>query len=339
MWSISLCFCGEAPSSSLDERVCAVGELLSCLAIIAPIFVLVGIGYALRARGWSNDGFIKAGTHLVFYIVLPCSLFMNIYTSDFSSVFNPRLVLFVVALHVAAVALLCMVMPRFFPERGPCGIVVQGAFRGNVLLLGLPLAHSIYGPEGIAPTALILAYSIPLYNILAVIVLSLFSDDPAKKQIRWGRVLLDICKNPLVLGTAIAVPFALFQWRLPGTVTDIIAQVGAIGSPLGLILLGAQMRFSSIGANRRPLFTAVVIKLVVFPAIAMAAAILLGFGNTELGAVFILVSAPMSISSFIMAMNMTEEGELAGQMVFVSTALSVLTLLGGLYLLRTAGIL
>lgn len=316
-----------------------MGELLSCLAIIAPIFVLVGIGYALRAGGWSNDGFIQAGTHLVFYIILPCSLFMNIHSSDFSSVFNPRLVLFVVVLHVAVVLLMCLIAPRFFPERGPCGIVVQGVFRGNVLLLGLPLAHSIYGPEGIAPTALILAYSIPLYNILAVIVLSLFSDDPAKKKIRWGRVLADICKNPLVLGTAIAVLFALFHWRLPALATDIISEVGSIGSPLGLILLGAQMRFRSIRENRRPLFAAVFIKLVAFPAIAMAAAVLLGFGNTELGAVFILVSAPMSISSFIMAMNMTEEGELAGQMVFISTAFSVVTLLGGLYLLRSTGVL
>ena len=314
-------------------------DFLTCLEVIAPIFILVGIGYFIRQRGHSSPEFVDCGMHLVFYIVLPCSLFMNLYSSDFSSIFNPGLVLYVVALHIAVVLALIAILPRFFANREQCGIVIQGAFRGNVLLLGLPLAYNLYGAQGVAPTALIMAYSIPLYNILAVIVLSFFSSNAAKNKVRWSRVLLDICKNPLVVGTAIAVPFALFQIRLPLPVTNIISQVGALGSPLGLILLGAQMRFSSIAAHRKPLFTAILLKLVLFPVLSMACAIALGFGPTELGAVFILVSAPVSISSFVMASSMSREGELAGQMVFLSTAFSLITLLIGLYFLKAMAIL
>lgn len=313
-------------------------NFLTCINILAPIFLLVGLGYWLKVRQVIDQNFIDKGVHLVFYVLLPCSLFMNIYGSEFSAIFNPGLVAFVVLIHLAVTSLLAWVLPHFVKDREQCGVTVQGCFRGNVLLLGLPLAYNMYGADGVGPTSLIMAYSIPLYNILAVVVLTMFSGEKRGK-IHWKEVLLGICKNPLVVGTVLAIPFAVFRLPLPQIATDVIADLGSIGSPLGLLLLGAQMKFSTIRENRKPLFLAIVFKLVLFPLICMALAALLGFNDQELGAVFILVSAPMSISSFIMARTMTRQGELAGQMVFLSTAFSMLTLLGGLYLLTCFGIL
>ncbi len=315
-------------------------NFILCANIIFPIFAMVGLGYLLRVRGITNDNFIEVGTHILFYVMLPCSLFMNLYGSDFTAVFNPRLVLFVVVTHVAAVLLLSLIMPRFFHDRSQCGIVIQGAFRGNVILLGLPLAANMYGAAGMGPTSLVMAYSIPLYNILGVAVLSIFSADESDRKIHWGEILLKILKNPLVVGTLVAVPFALFRIPLPEVVTDTISDIGGVASAFGLILLGAQIRFPSMRRNRLPIAVAVVIKLILFPVAVLALAVALGcFSAAELGAIFILVSAPMSISSFIMASSMGPDGELAGQMVFVSTVFSLFTLLGGLYLMKCLGLL
>lgn len=314
-------------------------NLAVCLNIIAPIFILVGLGCCLRLLHVTNNNFIEVGSKLLFHILLPCSLFLNLYSSDFSSLWNPRLAVFVVAVHLGTVLLLSLTMPRFFKNREKCGIVVQGAFRGNVVLLGLPLAMQMYGAAGMGLTSVVMAYSVPLYNILGVVILSVFSGGEGGEKIHWGGVLLKVLKNPLVVGTVLAVPFALFHLRLPEPVTGAVSGLGSMASTFGLILLGAQIRFPSMRRNKAPIAAAVIIKLVLFPLAVMALAMLCGFSNQELGALFILVSAPMSVSSFVMASNMGGEGELAGQMVFVSTAFSLITLLGGLYSLTLLGIL
>lgn len=314
-------------------------NLVTCVNILFPIFAVVALGCFLQAKKITNKSFVAAGSNVLFYVVLPCSLFMNLYNSNFSDIFNPVLVLFVVVAHLLFVLVCALILPRFFPDKGKCGLVVQGAFRGNVLLLGLPLAANMFGVSGMGPTALIMAYVIPLYNILGVVTLSVFSADSAGGRVQWGALLLKIIKNPLVVGTAVAVPFALLGIRLPEVVAGTIADIGAIGSVFGLILLGAQIRFSSIRSNAAPIITATVLKLVVFPVLILSCGLLLGFDHTELGALFIMSAAPASVSSFIVASSMGRDGELAGQMVFVSTLFSMFTLLGGLYALTLLGIL
>ncbi|MEF9853295.1 MAG: AEC family transporter, partial [Hydrogenoanaerobacterium sp.] len=215
----------------------------------------------------------------------------------------------------------------------------QGAFRGNVILLGLPLAISMYGSSGTGTTSVIMAYSIPLYNILGVAILAIFYDGKENKKINWGNILLKIVKNPLVIATLAALPFALTGVRLPALPTTVIQNVGGIASAFGLMLLGAQMRISSIHKNKAPIAAAVVLKLVVFPLAVLSLAVLFGFTKIEIGSLFILTAAPMSVSSFIMANNMGGEGELAGQMVVISTICSMLTMLVGLYILKLFGVI
>lgn len=311
-------------------------NLITCTNILFPIFAVVALGCFLQAKKITNKSFVAAGSNVLFYVVLPCSLFMNLYNSDFSEIFNPALIAFVVAAHLLFVLACGLILPRFFPDKSKCGVVVQGAFRGNVLLLGLPLAANMFGASGMGPTALIMAYIIPLYNILGVVTLSVFSGDGC---VKWGALLLKIIKNPLVVGTAAAVPFALLGVHLPEMVAETISDVGAIGSVFGLILLGAQIRFPSIRSNAAPIITATVLKLVGFPLLILSCGLLLGFTDAELGALFIMAAAPASVSSFIMASSMGSDGELAGQMVFVSTLFSMFTLLGGLYALTVLGIL
>ena len=312
-------------------------DLLVCLNILAPIFILVGLGYLLKLLNITNDNFIEVGSHVLFYCMLPCSLFMNLYNADFTVVWNPLLALFVVLTHIAAVALIALIIPRFFKQREQCGVIIQGAFRGNVILLGLPLAFSMYGAAGMGTTSVVMAYSIPLYNILGVVILAIYSDETGGKKINWSEILFKVIKNPLIIGTVLALPFALLHIQLPQFATTVISGVGGIASTFGLIILGAQMKFSSIRQNRASIATAVGIKLVIFPLVSLALAVICGFNKTELGAIFILTAAPMSISSFIMASSMSHEGELAGQMVVISTAFSMLTMLVGLYALKLLG--
>lgn len=314
-------------------------DLILCAGILAPVFMLVGLGYALRLLHITNDNFIEVGSNLLFFVFLPCSLFMNLYNSNFTSIWNPKLALFVVVTHVCFTLLLAFLLPRFFKEREKCGIIIQGAFRGNVILLGLPLAISMYGSSGTGTTSVIMAYSIPLYNILGVAILAIFYDGKENKKINWGNILFKIIKNPLVIATLAALPFALTGARLPALPTTVIQNVGGIASAFGLMLLGAQMRISSIHKNKAPIAAAVVLKLVVFPLAVLSLAVLFGFTKIEIGSLFILTAAPMSVSSFIMANNMGGEGELAGQMVVISTICSMLTMLVGLYILKLFGVI
>lgn len=312
-------------------------DLLLCINILAPIFIFVGLGFCLRLLHITNDNFISVGSDVLFFVLLPCSLFMNIYNSDFSAIWNPMLALFVVGIHVIAVLLLALIVPRFFKNREQCGVIIQGCFRGNVILLGLPLAFSIYGASGMGTTSVVMAYSIPLYSILGVAMLTIFGTEAEGKKTDIVGILIKIVKNPLIIGTVAALPFALLHIRLPQLAIDVVSGLGGIASTFGLIILGAQMKLGSVKQNKGAISFAVIVKLVVFPLVTLALAVLCGFNSKELGALFILTAAPMSVTSFIMASSMSKEGELAGQMVVVSTVFSMLTMLAGLYALRLLG--
>lgn len=311
-------------------------NLFYSLESVVPLFVLILIGYRLRRRHIINESFIQVGTTLGFKLALPVLLFQQISNADFTQAFNPKLILFSLSATLTSILLLCLLIPRFIKENARRGAMIQGIYRGNFAILGVPLAINMFGETGAAPTSLLLPFTIPLYNALAVVILTVFSPDrDTTHKISLKALIKDIATNPLIIGIALGLPFSIFHWHLPALVTKSLSQIASLTTPLSLICLGGQFTFQAARKNFALSCWATAIKLLIIPAIVLTLAILFGFRNGELGAIFILFMAPSAVSGYIMAKNMHSDDQLAAQILIMTTFVSCFTLFGGIFLLRT----
>ncbi len=310
--------------------------LFSANAVL-PLFFLVATGYFIKKRSVIDNSFIEKANTFCFNVAFPALVFNNIYRSDLAAIYTPGLFLLPIGGILLAVAAAWFIVPLLIHERAQIGVVVQGIFRSNFVIFGLPLVVNIFGPEAAAPTSLLLAVVAPLFNVLAVLVLTAYQPTSSEKR-NLGDMLLSILKNPLIIASIAAILLSQLHLQLPLAITRAVSDLSMVATPLALIILGGQFEFEKIAANFKPLFVATFGRLVLLPGIMVTAAILLGYRGIQLAPIFGLFATPTAIVSHIMAKSMGSDGELAGQIVLSTTLFSLLTIFLGVFLMRTLGI-
>lgn len=304
-------------------------------AAVFPIFLTIALGYALRiCKVWGELTVTKLNK-LVFRAFLPVHVFLNVYQSDFASVFNGRFILFICISIAALFLLLSLLIPRLESDPRRRGVMVQGIMRSNFVILGMPLLASVFGEAGSASAAAVIAFVIPMFNVLSVITLEI--NRSAKPNV--PRILLGIIKNPLIIASLIGVLLQLVGLRLPQLLVGTMADWGKIATPLALVSLGGSFRFSRVRSGIRQLITVVLGRLVLVPAIFVALGALLGFRGVELMVIAAVFGAPTAVSSFPMALEEGGDGELAGHIVVFTSVLSMFSLFGLIFLLRTLALI
>ena len=316
-------------------------SLLYSLNVVTPIFLLVIIGYALRHMNVMSSSFAEEGAKITFKLALPLSTFRSIYNSDISQTFQPKLVLTALAGIFGMFFILCLVVPRLIKSRPQAATVVQGIFRSNFLILGIPMARNMFGEEGLGPASLLLAFAIPSFNILAIIAFTVIVNNDSGVSLgpRIRKTVLEVLKNPLFCGAVLGILFSLLQIRLPSVVDKAVADIAAMATPLALLTMGAQFNVKRFKADVKISMIASFCRLVLFPCLIIGAGILLGFRKYELGALFVLFSAPTAVSSYVMSKNMGGDGDLASQIILVSTFFSMITITAGIYFLKMFGLI
>ena len=310
-----------------------IDVFLFSLNAVLPLILLVAIGYLIMRLKVIDEVFVNKANRFCFTVAFPFNLFNSIVKIDLEHEVNWLLIVFVAAVILVLFAILMLTVPRFIKDNRQRGALIQGIYRGNFLLLGYPLARNLFGEAGVGPTAMLLPVVIILYNVLATFVLEYYDDRSVKANL--GKVILGCLKNPLIIGAALGVVFALLPWDLPIFLSRTVEDVGKIANPLALILLGGQFNWKEAAGNTRLLLSAVVVRMVIVPLSVITLGVLLGFRGAELGAVYILFCAPTAVSSYIMAKNMNSDSDLASQIILVTTILSGFTLFLGAFVLRS----
>ncbi len=313
-------------------------NLIYSLRSVLPLFVMIFLGYFLRRWKIINEDFVSIGTKIVFNVSLPVLLFRQIAASDLTVVFNPGLILYGLGATVILVALMCLIVPLFIKDKPSQGAFIQGVYRGNFAILGVPLAINMFGQEGALPAALMLPFAVPLYNAMAVVILTLYSAKAGQK-INFKKILLGIVTNPLIIGIVLGLPFSFFGIRLPELADRCLEPVSSLCTPLALLCLGGQFTFRQLKENFKISLIATILKLVLIPALVLAIAVLIGFRGGELGALFIMFMAPSAVSSYIMAKTMHSNDELAAQILILTTFFSSITIFLGILLLKSLGLI
>ncbi|MEG0770009.1 MAG: AEC family transporter [Ruthenibacterium sp.] len=302
--------------------------------VVCPLFLMMALGYALRCVGLFSGDFPARLNTLCFRVFLPLILFVNVYQSDFSAAFQPRLILFAVGSIAVLFAVLLLLVPRLSPQNTRRGVLVQGIFRSNFVLFGLPLTASLFGPSGAGTAAVLISFAVPLFNLLSVVTLEIFRGE----AIKINRLLRGVLTNPLILGALAAFFFVLTGFRLPPLLENTITDISKIATPLSLIVLGGSFTFGGLRGNGKALWGAVCGRLVLVPAVFMALAVALGFRGAALGALLAMFASPTAVSSFTMAQQMQADDVLAGQIVVITSLCSVLSIFVWIFLLNAAGL-
>lgn len=314
-------------------------SLLFSLQVILPVFLLMALGYFLRRIRLIDGQFTKQANKLGFKVLLPALLFYNIYQSDLHTLFDGKLVVFAAVCILAVVAALFVCIPLVEKDPAKCGAMIQGIFRSNYVIFGVPVAVNMFGQSAAPLASMLAAIVIPMFNLLAVVVLELFSPQETKSGSAAGRIVLGIVKNPLILGSLLGVVFVLCGIRLPSALEPFVSDVAKTATPLALLVLGADFEWRAVGAYRKQIAICTIAKLVLLPAVVLPIAVVLGFRGPALGLLLILLAAPTAVSSYAMADQMGADAVLAAQLVVFTTVLSSLSLFVFVFLLKACALI
>ncbi len=313
-----------------------ISTLTFSAGIVLPLFVLIGLGYFLSRINLFNDNFLRIANKACFRVFLPTMLFYNISQADFSSTFDFRLIAFSLIVCIIIFVLLYLIVPRCVADEDKQGVIIQGIFRNNFLLFGIPVCQNIYGLEGAIIASVVAAFTVPLNNIMAVICLSKFN---SKHQYTPKKILLEIITNPLVIGGLLGILFASTGIKLPALIEKPISQISALATPFALIVLGGGFKITKAATDIRYLVSTTFLRLVVYPAVTLPVAVYLGFKGMAYAALIALFAAPISVSSYTMSQHFDVDYDLAGELVVFSTIFSIFTIFFIIFISKTYGLI
>ena len=213
------------------------------------------------------------------------------------------------------------------------GAMIQAIYRSNLVIMGLPLVSNIFGDENLTTTAVTIAIVVPAYNVLAVILLEFFRGGKPNA----GQIIRGIFTNPLILGAIAGALTIVLHIELPDFLESTISSMDAVATPMALLVLGASLNKKSLSHSWRNLIICVSGRLIIVPAVALTLGALLGLRGIEFATMIPVFASPTGISSYTMAAQMGSDGELAGNCVVFSSALSSLTLFFWIFLFKTLG--
>lgn len=312
-----------------------LNSFLYSIQVIFPIFFLVFLGWLFGRIGMLSPAFFKDANRFVFKITLPVTLYLEILSCGLPSS-GGKLLLFVIPGILVLFLLLTLAVPLLIRENDRRGALIQGVYRSNIAILGVPLIENMFGSDGISSLSVVMPFSIILYNILAVVILSIFAPaDRKKKPSELIRSIAhSIVTNPLIIGIVLALLTSLLRIRLPMLAEKSLGYLSALTMPLALMTLGATFSVHKLKGRISLAISASLLRTVLVPLLFVTVGALLGFRNVELGVIFVVFASPTAVSSYIMAENMGSDHELAGQIVLITTLLSLFTLFAGTFLLK-----
>lgn len=289
-----------------------------------------------RKLGWMDEVFAAKMNKFVFLVPLPVLLFEQLATVDFSEVWDIKFILFCFVVTAISITISTLIS-LLWKDRSVKGEFIQATYRSSAALLGIAFIQNIYGTVGMAP--LMIIGSVPLYNIMAVVVLSVFKPgNNSFDKALVKKTLKGIATNPIIIGIVAGFVWSALKLPMPLILHKTVSSIGATATPMGLMSMGATFEMKKATSKMKPTLVAVFMKLIGFCAIFLPVAAMLGFRNEQLIAILVMLGSATTVSSFVMARSMGHEGTLSSGVIMMTTLLSAFTLTMWLDVLRSFGL-
>lgn len=305
-------------------------NLILSLNVVLPLFITISLGYFLKYLNMFDNNTLDTMNNITFKSFLPVLLFYNIYKTDLHDTFNLKIIIFSVTCVIVLYLLLYLIVPLIEKDNKKRGALLQGLFRSNFVIFGLPITESLFGSEKVGVAALLIAVIVPLFNMLSVLALETFRGG----KLNFKKIFIGIIKNPLIIASCLGVLTLLLKIKIPTAIEKTISDVSKIATPLSLILLGASFKFDNIKKYLKQTTIAVIGKTILIPCIILPICIMFGYRDVELSTLMIIFAAPTAISSFTMAKQMDSDSDLAGQIVVFTSAFCVIKVFMWIFILK-----
>lgn len=299
---------------------------------VFPVFLIIALGQLLRRMEIINANFCSIANQLIFIVALPAFVFAEMLKLDVKKAFDMNMVGYAYLGTFLTIFLAWGIGKWFRLEKMDMGSFVQGSFRGNLAIIGLALIQNIGGTPALGKASIILAFVLPLYNVLAIIILSLAGTKT--DGILAKKVLRDILTNPLLGALALGFCISLFGIHLPAVALTTVNYLASLSLPLALIGIGGSLGKENIQQGQKPALYATFIKLLLSPIMLTVVAYLIGFRGFDLLILYIVFGAPTAIISYVMADQMGANGILASSIIMLTTFFSVFTISAAVFIMK-----
>ena len=303
---------------------------------VAPFLILLGIGFLVVRTGLADRAFMNRLNTLNFKLFFPFLMFKNVYGAEPENLPTTALMITGAVSLLVLVALLMIVVPRIVKENPRRGTIIQAIFRSNFIIYGIPLTTFVFGDGKASVCGIMVMIMVSMFNILSVVVLEYYRDGG---KVRPGPLLLGIVKNPLLQGCVAGLLCYLLGIKLPVFLKEPVFALGSMASTLALVVLGANLQFAELKKNGRTITTVLLVRLLLLPLVMVPLGWLIGLRGVELFLILMIYGTPVATASYPMAQNMGGDGQLAGQLVFVSTVASLGTIFLFIFTMSQLGLL
>lgn len=300
-----------------------------------PMFLLLLIGWMLRQMHIMKRTDFDVMNALCFKVLLPMSLFWNIYSGGDLQFLDARMLIWAFVCQCLLLVALFLVVPRFFAENPARASLIQACFRSNFITFGLVIAAQLGTAKELMMVSVLAGLMIPFYNIGGVGILEYYRGG-VMSPLRMGKQIL---KNPFVISCIVALLCAVLRIHLPQYAETTAKTLASCAAPISFLALGGCLDISSFYRCRKGILFGVCSRLVVQPAILLGISWLLGFRGTEFLALTAMLISPTAVATYHMAKSMDADGELAGHLVVFQSLASLVTIFGWIYVLTEMGVL
>lgn len=289
------------------------------LLVLWPLFALIAMGFVLRRSTIFATDFWPSAEKLNYFILFPALLINSLASAPLD---NPKLpYLGSAILCVSTISSLLVLLSKYlFKITVPrFGAHIQGITRFNTYL-GLAIIADLFGKEGIAVAAVIMAILVPSCNVIAVLSLS------SGQRVSVKQILLPIIKNPLIISCVIGVLLNLLPIGLPFGSDQFLKLLAAASLPLGLICIGAALQTSTLRNEFKPIMVSTLLRLLCMPVLAAMIARLFSLPSLETILLVIFFAIPTAPTAYILTRQLHGDSQLMAGIITLQTVAAVFTL-------------
>jgi hypothetical protein len=303
------------------------------LNALLPVFIIISLGWLVRARGVLTADTFSQVERLTYFILYPALLFRTIATANLGAYdIGP----FALGLLIALLAMTTLlgIIRRAARMGGPVYTsLFQGGLRWNGFV-ALAIAEGLYGAEGLAVTAVAIAVIVPTVNVFSIVALARHATDaPTKFKV----VAATMFRNPLVIACFFGAMVNVVGIELAAPIDATFETLGDAALTLGLLCIGGALDFSAAFESRRLLLSASALKLLVMPAFMWGACVALGVTGLPLSIAVLCGAVPGATSSYILARQMGGDAVLMANIITATTVLAIFTMPPILFAARAFG--
>ena len=298
-------------------------ERLGVGAVLLPVFSLLLLGAVFRRVGFPGDSFWAPVERLTYFVLFPALIATTLASADLGATPWPKMAAAIIGAMALVMAGLFVLWPLLAVDGPRFTSLCQGAIRMNTYV-GLSVAAGLGGNAGLAHAAVAIAIIVPLVNLTCVTALARYGEGADRRD--RPSVFRSLVTNPLIIASAIGIGLNVAGVEALPVMTPAAEALGRAALPLGLLAVGAAIRWGSLATIGVPEITISAVKLAVLPSICAALLWWIGVEGVAAAVAVLFTALPTAPSSYLLARQMGGDAVVMASLVTLQTLAALVTL-------------